>query len=81
MAQVNEHGYPAEEHLVLTEDGYKLRIHRIPGSVSNPKAIGKPAIFLQHGLLASSDAWILTGPDNDLGKYNLFFLVHVFLQK
>ncbi|XP_014208893.1 lipase 3-like [Copidosoma floridanum] len=66
MAMANEHGYPAEEHIVKTADGYKLRIHRIPGSPSKPKAPGKPVVFFQHGVFASSDTWILMGPDHDL---------------
>lgn len=30
---------------------------------------GKPAVFLQHGVLASSLDWVLTGPHKALGKY------------
>ncbi|KAJ8687586.1 hypothetical protein QAD02_023380 [Eretmocerus hayati] len=63
---VSKHGYPAEEHLVITVDGYKLKIHRMPGSPTQPKAPGKPIIYFQHGLLASSDSWVLYGPDRDL---------------
>ncbi|KAJ8687585.1 hypothetical protein QAD02_023379 [Eretmocerus hayati] len=63
---VSKHGYPAEEHLVTTADGYKLKIHRIPGSPTHPKAPGKPIVYFQHGLLASSDCWVLFGPEKDL---------------
>ncbi|XP_023246893.1 lipase 3-like isoform X2 [Copidosoma floridanum] len=65
MARVDEHGYPAEEHTVTTKDGYKLRIHRIPGSPDKPKAPGKPVVYFQHGLFSSSDQWILMGPESD----------------
>lgn len=68
MALVNAYGYPAEEHTVKTIDGYKIRIHRIPGSPSNLEMIGKPVVFMQHGLLASSDSWVLMGPAHDLGE-------------
>jgi len=44
-------GYAAEEHPVTTQDGYKLRIARIP----NP---GKKVVFLQHGLLDAAKTWV-----------------------
>ncbi|CAB0032502.1 unnamed protein product [Trichogramma brassicae] len=66
VALVNNFGYPAEEHRVTTADGYKLRIHRIPGSPRNRQALGKPIVFLQHGVLGSSDMWALMGPNRDL---------------
>ncbi|XP_031783791.1 lipase 3 isoform X2 [Nasonia vitripennis] len=66
VSLVNRHGYPGEEHVVMTADGYLLRIHRIPGSPSRPRAVGKPVIYMQHGLLASSDTWVLMGPQRDL---------------
>jgi lysosomal acid lipase/cholesteryl ester hydrolase len=68
VALVNRFGYPAEEHRVITIDGYKLRIHRIPDSPSIPKAQNKPIVFIQHGLSGSSDMWVLLGPTKDLGK-------------
>ncbi|KAK0183263.1 hypothetical protein PV327_001322 [Microctonus hyperodae] len=62
---VMSQGYPAEEHYVTTEDGYKLVIHRIPGSQKFPPSKGKPIVILQHGFLCSSDFWVLTeGQDN-----------------
>ncbi|XP_032454071.1 lipase 3 isoform X2 [Nasonia vitripennis] len=66
VALVNAFGYPAEEYTVKTIDGYKIRIHRIPGSPSNLGTRGKPVVFMQHGLLASSDSWVLMGPTHDL---------------
>ena len=65
---VEQYGYPAEEHNVTTEDGYQIIFHRIPGSPSNPKKEGKPVMFIQHGLLGSSDSWVIVGPDKDLGN-------------
>uniref|UniRef100_A0A0C9PYH9 Lipase n=1 Tax=Fopius arisanus TaxID=64838 RepID=A0A0C9PYH9_9HYME len=47
-------GYPAEAHTVVTEDGYFLKIHRIPNKTGYP-------IFLQHGLLSSSADWVILG--------------------
>ncbi|CAK9814447.1 Lipase 3 [Anthophora plagiata] len=56
-------GYPAEAHVVLTEDGYLLTLHRIP------QKPGAPTIFLQHGVLGSSSDWIMgaeQGNENSL---------------
>ncbi len=53
------YNYPYETHHVTTEDGYILTVYRITGSPkdqNNGSGI-KPAVYLQHGLGASSDAW------------------------
>lgn len=47
-----------EEHIIVTEDGYKLEIYRILGKLNKPKSDKNQAVFFQHGLLDSSDAWI-----------------------
>lgn len=60
------HGYPAETHTVKTEDGYLLNIHRIPcGRHGCGDGIRQP-VFLQHGILASSADFILSGPDKGI---------------
>ncbi|XP_077275793.1 lipase 3-like isoform X2 [Temnothorax americanus] len=64
---VERYDYPAEEHSVTTEDGYNLKIHRIPESpllLDSKKK--KEIVFVQHGLLCSSDCWVLYGPSKDL---------------
>ncbi|XP_024883675.1 lipase 3-like isoform X1 [Temnothorax curvispinosus] len=63
---VEQYDYPAEEHNVTTEDGYNLKIHRIPGSLLLDNKKKKEIIFMQHGLFASSDSWVLRGPGKDL---------------
>ncbi|XP_015603030.1 lipase 3 isoform X2 [Cephus cinctus] len=63
---VQRHGYSAEEHNVTTEDGYNLLIHRIPDSPAKVEIKKKPVVFLQHGVMASSDSWVLFGPRRDL---------------
>lgn len=50
--------YPVETHIVTTADGYKLTVYRIQAKNTQIKS-GKPVILLQHGLLDSSDGWIL----------------------
>uniref|UniRef100_A0A0K0EJA2 Lipase n=2 Tax=Strongyloides stercoralis TaxID=6248 RepID=A0A0K0EJA2_STRER len=57
--------YPAETIRVKSDDGYILEMHRIPyGKVSsnNNTKTPRPAIFLQHGLLASSSDWVVNEP-------------------
>ncbi|XP_025996194.1 lipase 3 [Solenopsis invicta] len=63
---VGQYNYPAEEHNVTTEDGYNLVIHRIPESplLNNKKK--KKVVFILHGIMLSSDNWVLYGPGKDL---------------
>lgn len=53
-------GYPAEAHVVLTEDGYLLTLHRLPGNKDSPP------VLLQHGLLSSSADWVILGKNKSL---------------
>ncbi|VDP13231.1 unnamed protein product [Soboliphyme baturini] len=53
--------YPMEEHRVVTEDGYILKIYRIPHGHSRNVMYDftpKPVVFIQHGLLSSCADWI-----------------------
>lgn len=52
-------GYAVEEHSVLTEDGYILGLMRIPGLLGNHKANSGPPVLLMHGIIDSSDGWIM----------------------
>jgi len=70
------YGYDFEEHVVQTEDGYLLGLHRIPrkrgeggreGSARSAQAsthpgarLGRPVVYLHHGLLMSSDVFLCT---------------------
>ncbi|XP_026470060.1 lipase 3-like [Ctenocephalides felis] len=57
---IKRHGYPAEAHVVQTEDGYLLTVHRIRcGNSRQP-------VLLQHGLLGCSADWIIPGPEKAL---------------
>ncbi|CAK1579878.1 unnamed protein product [Parnassius mnemosyne] len=47
-------GHPCEEHDVITQDGYVLKLFHIPGKRGLP-------ILLMHGILDSSDTWIIKG--------------------
>jgi lysosomal acid lipase/cholesteryl ester hydrolase len=58
-----------EEHTVVTNDGYILSLHRIPGSPNElPNDIEnerKPPVLLGHCLLGSSAIWSFH-PENSL---------------
>ncbi|KAJ8680291.1 hypothetical protein QAD02_016078 [Eretmocerus hayati] len=60
-ALLRKWGFPSEEHLILTEDGYYLTLHRIPGKP------GAPPVLLQHGAWFTSFDWIVNGPSKALG--------------
>ncbi|XP_012231435.1 lipase 1-like [Linepithema humile] len=57
---IKKAGYPAEAHVVLTEDGYLLTIHRIPGAKNSPP------VLVQHGILCSSADWVVIGKQRAL---------------
>uniref|UniRef100_A0A1B0D593 Partial AB-hydrolase lipase domain-containing protein n=1 Tax=Phlebotomus papatasi TaxID=29031 RepID=A0A1B0D593_PHLPP len=66
---IKKNGYPVESHVVETEDGYLLTMHRIPHG--KPDANGevpaeKSVVFLQHGVLSCSADWVVIGPENAL---------------
>ncbi|XP_057340692.1 lipase 3-like [Microplitis mediator] len=50
-------GYKAEQHNVTTSDGYILQIFRIPNGKESVGVDNKPAILIEHGLMASADIW------------------------
>jgi hypothetical protein len=60
------YNYPVEIHDVTTEDGYILRVFRIQAKNSQIKQGLKP-ILLQHGLLDSSDTWLVNDEDKAPG--------------
>jgi len=65
---VNYWGYPCESHTVQTSDGYILGLQRIPlGKNASLPQVGRPVVFLQHGLLCSSSNWITNLPNESFG--------------
>lgn len=65
---VEKYGYPTEEHYVITEDGYILIIHRILRSPLFKGHQRKKIVFLQHGIICSSDCWVMISAKKDLGE-------------
>jgi lysosomal acid lipase/cholesteryl ester hydrolase len=65
---VNSFGYRVEQHKVVTEDKYILTLFRIPGLSRGYKkhntASTRPPVLLQHGILDSSDAWVVRGGES-----------------
>jgi len=65
-------GYKFEEHVVLTQDGYLLGLHRLCTPKDTPRtSIGgpsnKPVVYLHHGLLMNSEIWVcLTSAERSL---------------
>ena len=66
---IEKAGYPSETHMVTTDDGYILTMHRIPYSKNDPDSykngevnVTRPVVFVQHGLLCSSADFVLSYP-------------------
>ena len=60
------YGYPAEEHHVVTEDGYILSLQRIPKGIKGVPSNGQ-VVFMQHGLVSSSADYVMNLPEQSLG--------------
>ncbi|KAJ8718191.1 hypothetical protein PYW07_006121 [Mythimna separata] len=58
--------YPIEEHTIKTDDGYILTLFRIPPQKQTRDVLKKPVVFLMHGMLGSSDDWLIMGPKKSL---------------
>ncbi|EFJ51785.1 hypothetical protein VOLCADRAFT_46235, partial [Volvox carteri f. nagariensis] len=59
-------GYPLEQHMVVTGDGYKLGTFRIPYGRSGPSAARRPPVLLIHGISLASTCWVVNGPEESL---------------
>ena len=57
-----ENGYQFEQHIVVTEDGYILKVFRIPGKVNEVSQV-KPTVLMQHGILDSAFCWVVNFAD------------------
>lgn len=67
---IEKYGYNGEVHLLTTDDGYVLELHRISGGPKSPPRPGKKVVYLQHGLVFSSASFVLSGPDHAISKWH-----------
>ncbi|GAB6018521.1 hypothetical protein CHUAL_000218 [Chamberlinius hualienensis] len=59
----NYYGYKLERHIVPTEDGYLLELHRIPAIYRNSSA---HPVLVQHGFMGSSVHFVINGKTDSL---------------
>eukprot|EP00005_Dracoamoeba_jomungandri_P007631 CAMPEP_0174274848 /NCGR_PEP_ID=MMETSP0439-20130205/59499_1 /TAXON_ID=0 /ORGANISM="Stereomyxa ramosa, Strain Chinc5" /LENGTH=905 /DNA_ID=CAMNT_0015366889 /DNA_START=14 /DNA_END=2731 /DNA_ORIENTATION=+ len=59
-------GFPSEEHIVETPDGYLLTLFRIPYSNVEDQYSRRPVILLMHGLMDSCVTWVINENDHSL---------------
>ena len=65
-------GYPCENHVVQTADGFLLSVQHIPhGRHSDHVGKDRPVVFLQHGLLSAASDWVMNLANESLGRYTL----------
>eukprot|EP00121_Abeoforma_whisleri_P005301 Awhi_evm1s4801 len=64
---VKFYGYPVEKHVVTTDDGFILDLFRMPQQTGPSRG----TLLLAHGILDSSDTWVLNREDQSLA-----FLAH-----
>lgn len=57
-SRISRYGYSGKIYKIKSEDGYTLKLHRIPPSVKSSKT----PVLMIHGLLASSESFIALGP-------------------
>ncbi|XP_046378387.2 lysosomal acid lipase/cholesteryl ester hydrolase-like [Haliotis rufescens] len=66
---ITSKGFPCENHYVTTEDGFILNMQRIPhgrGENHTGAVSAKPTVLLQHGLLGSSNNFVLNPANESL---------------
>jgi len=68
VGMLTKYGYPSEVHYVKTDDGYILKMYRIPYGVKcGADQVRKDPVIVMHGLLSNSIDFVLAGVDNGLG--------------
>ncbi|XP_044739787.1 uncharacterized protein LOC123301120 [Chrysoperla carnea] len=68
LDHIKSYGYPAEEHIIETDDGYLLTVMRIPHGINGEqKRTNRPVVYLQPGLYCSAGCYIDIGAKRALG--------------
>ncbi|KAF5298366.1 hypothetical protein FQR65_LT01144 [Abscondita terminalis] len=65
---IRKYGYPLEEHIIETEDGYLLETHRIPHGLNKTNSLNR-SVLLMPGVMCSSAIWVSSGPKNSWGFF------------
>lgn len=67
---VKKENFPIETHYVTTEDGYILRLHRIPpkANVSIENQYATRVMLFMHGLLESAPTFLIRPNKESAGK-------------
>ena len=66
---ITSKGYPVEEHIVQTDDGYILSLIRIPRGIdTDSQYSNKGSVLLIHGDLSDAVQWVLDFPNQSLGN-------------
>ena len=65
------YGYPLETYPVETEDGWILRLYRIPHGVANSTdpSPNKPVVLLHHGVTLASNCFVALYPGSSMGFF------------
>ena len=69
--EVKYHGYPILTYTVVTSDGYRLEMHRLPGSryetplEAMKKAKERQSVLVLHGIDSSSYHMVMAGPGRE----------------
>ncbi|XP_059223271.1 lipase 3-like [Stomoxys calcitrans] len=65
--RILDFGYHSETHKVTTTDGYGLTLFRIrPARIRDDRNPNGPVVLMMHGLMSSSDGWVINGPSQAL---------------
>ncbi|XP_049818497.1 lipase 3-like isoform X2 [Aethina tumida] len=62
---VETNGYPFEEHIITTEDGFILKTQRIPHGRNSNKNNDNP-VLLSHGMGGCAENFLMLGPEKAL---------------
>ncbi|XP_075234694.1 lipase 1-like [Lycorma delicatula] len=57
---IRYYGYSVETHKIITLDGYIITLHRLP------RRTRAPPVLIQHGIMGSTETWVMQGPKKDL---------------